>query len=277
MRNLAGRVAVITGAGSGIGLALAKRLAEMGMSLALADIEAGALDEAEAAIKPSGARTIAVRTDVSREDDVGALADATFEAFGNVHLLCNNAGVGGASGGAPIWDAPLEDFQWVFGVNFMGVLYGLRAFLPRMIANDDEGHVVNTASMAGLLAGASPYSISKHSVVSLTEGLFTEFRRRGTKLSATVVCPGMVDARIVDSQRNRPARYGPPVELSPEARQQVEQMRKALETGIPPGEVADQVVDAITEGSLYVFPAQPFLLDALEKHLTAMLHRRNPA
>ena len=176
MKDLQGRVAVVTGAASGMGLAFANRFAEEGMSVVVADIESEPLAMAEAAIKAKGGKVLAVRTNVLEEQDIERLADAAFEAFGNVHVLCNNAGVAGGRA-LPVWEMPLTDWEWVFGVNFMGVLRGIRAFVPRMLENGDEGHIVNTASMAGLLTSADPYAVSKHSVVCLT-GVRVRFLHR---------------------------------------------------------------------------------------------------
>ena len=279
MKDFAGKVAVVTGAASGMGLAFATRFADEGMNVVLADIESEPLAMAEAGIKAKGGKALAVKTNVLHQEDLDRLADAAFSTFGNVHILCNNAGV--ASGSAlPIWEAPIEDFEWVYGVNFMGVLYGIRAFVPRMIANGEEGHIVNTASMAGLLAGASPYSVSKHSVVCLTEGLYSEFRARGTKLSASVLCPGWVKTNILESQRNRPEEYGPapdPTKAPPEMQAGIQMVRGMLENGYPPEEVARQVFEAVRDDKFYIFPAQDYMLEAVKNRMTGIIEQRNPA
>jgi NAD(P)-dependent dehydrogenase (short-subunit alcohol dehydrogenase family) len=278
MKDLAGKVAVVTGAASGMGLAFATKFAEEGMNVVLADIEAEPLAMAEAGIKAKGGKTLSVRTNVLSADEINRLADAAFNTFGNVHVLCNNAGVGGGSA-LPIWEQPLADFEWVFGVNFMGVLHGIRAFVPRMIANGEEGHIVNTASMAGLLAGANPYSVSKHAVVCLTEGLYSEFRVRGTKLSASVLCPGWVRTNILDAERNRPEEFGPatdPASLPAEAQPFVAMVRGMLETGYPPDEVARQVFEAVRDDRFYIFPAQDYMLDAVKTRMTGIIEQRNP-
>ena len=167
MREFRDRIAVVTGAASGIGLATAHRLADEGMHLVLADIEQDALDDAEAAIGAKGVDVLAARTDVMSEDAVNELADAAFDRFGTVHIVFNNAGVAATAATlrARAWEGSLADWEWTMGVNFMGVLYGVRAFVPRMLDNGDEGHIVNTASIAGLVTGANPYNVSKHGVV----------------------------------------------------------------------------------------------------------------
>ena len=236
MKDLAGKVAVVTGAASGMGLAFANRFADEGMSVVLADIESEPLAMAEAGIKAKGAKVLPVRTNVLEDADVEKLADAAFSTFGNVHVLCNNAGVAGGSG-LPVWEAPMSDWDWVFGVNFTGVLRGIRAFVPRMIANGEEGHIVNTASVAGLLTGADPYSVSKHGVVCLTEGLYKQFKMMNLKLSASVLCPGWVNTNILEADRNKPQEFGPRRDRSadtPEAQQGRAMVENLLKGGFQP-------------------------------------------
>jgi NAD(P)-dependent dehydrogenase (short-subunit alcohol dehydrogenase family) len=203
MKDFKDRVAVITGAASGIGWALAEQCAREGMKVVLADVEPEALAKAEASLKAGGASALAVRTDVSRAGDVEALAHKTLEAFGAVHLLCNNAGV--ATIGC-IWESTLADWEWVVGVNLWGVIHGVRAFVPHMLAQDTECHIVNTASMSGLVSmpGSGAYNVTKHGVVTLSETLHREFAERGAKVKVSVLCPGIVNTRILESARNRP-------------------------------------------------------------------------
>ena len=279
MKDLEGRVAVVTGAASGIGLAMAKRFAQEGMRLVLADVEASALDDAHAAIRATGAQAIALPTDVMSEREVARLADAAFEAFGAVHLLCNNAGVASATLRTRAWEAPLADWNWILGVNFMGVLHGVRAFVPRMLAGGDEGHVVNTASVAGLLTAANPYHVSKHAVACLTEGLYKDFRTMSARISASVLCPGLIRTAIMEAERNRPAHFGPPTDVStlaPEVRSWGESFREALNAGYPPEQVAAAVVDAVRADRFYIVPAQPFLVDLIRTRMSEVAEQRNP-
>ena len=278
MKDLAGKVAVVTGSASGMGFAFANRFAEEGMSVVLADIEAEPLAMAEAAIKARGARVLAVRTNVLQDGDVEKLADAAFRTFGNVHVVCNNAGVSGTSG-KPVWEAPQEDWDWVFGVNFWGVLRGIRAFVPRMIANGEEGHIVNTASVAGLLTAADPYSVSKHAVVCLTEGLYKNFKTLNLKLSASVLCPGWVNTNIADAGRNRPAELGEvpdPSSLPAAVQAGLAAMRGMLQNGYQPSEIAQHVLDAIMTDTFFIIPAQEYIQEAIKTRFDQVLKRENP-
>ena len=281
MKDFKGKVAVVTGAASGMGLAFSHKFAEEGMNVVLADIESEPLAMAEAALKEKGGEVLAVRTDVMTEDDVNRLADAAFSRFGNVHIVCNNAGV--AASAATLrsrpWESSITDWKWTFGVNFMGVLYGIRAFVPRMLENGEEGHIVNTASMAGLLTGANPYNISKHSVVCLTEGIYKEFKGMGAKLSASVLCPGLINTAILDSERNRPAEFGPPTDVSslrPEVQEFSATFEAALKAGYEPEEVARQVFEAIRDDKFYIFPAQPSVLESVKLRMEDIIEQRNP-
>jgi NAD(P)-dependent dehydrogenase (short-subunit alcohol dehydrogenase family) len=280
MKDFKDKVAVVTGAASGMGLAFAHRFAEEGMSVVLADIESEPLAMAEAALKAKGGRVAAVKTNVMHEDDINKLADAAFSTFGNVHILCNNAGV--AATAATLrsrpWETPLSDWEWTWGVDFMGVLYGIRAFIPRMLENGEEGHIVNTASMAGLLTGANPYNISKHSVVCLTEGMYKEFKGMGAKLSASVLCPGLIKTAILDAERNRPPEFGA-TDLAaqrPELQQFSAFFKAALDQGYEPEEVARQVYEAIRDDQFYIFPAQENVLQSVNTRMTDIMERRNP-
>jgi len=281
MKEFKDRVAVVTGAASGMGLAFAHRFAEEGMSVVLADIESEPLAMAESAIKAKGARVLAVRTDVMSEDQVNRLADAAFSTFGNVHIVCNNAGV--AATAATLrsrpWESSLNDWEWTFGVNFMGVLYGVRAFIPRMLENGEEGHIVNTASMAGLLTGANPYNVSKHAVVCLTEGIYKEFKGMGAKLSASVLCPGLIKTAILESERNRPPEFGAPTDLKalrPEVQQWSAGFEAALKAGIEPEDVAATVFEAIHDDRFYIIPAQPEVVASMRVRMEDIIAQRNP-
>lgn len=203
MDDLRGKVAVITGGASGIGLAVAKACAAEGMKLVLADIEAGPLADVAAAFERDGVEVLGVRTDVSDPDAVEALAAATYERFGAAHLVMNNAGV--VTGGRA-WEQSLEDWNWVIGVDLWGVIYGVKSFVARMVAAGEPGHVVNTASIAGLLAmpGIAPYDVAKAGVVSLSECLHHDLQAAAAPIGVSVLCPGRVASRIGESDRNRP-------------------------------------------------------------------------
>jgi NAD(P)-dependent dehydrogenase (short-subunit alcohol dehydrogenase family) len=267
---------VVTGAASGIGRALVDRFAAEGMHVVLADVEAAPLAQAERELRARGVKTLAVRTDVSKAEEVAALADQTLATFGAVHVLCNNAGVGGES--APVWEIPLEGWQWTFGVNLWGVIHGIRTFVPIMLRQGTEGHVVNTASMAGHLSlpFLSPYHATKFAVVTISESLHFELEMSGAKVKASVLCPGFVRTNIMSSERNRPAELQTAVQPTSEAQQA---LRAAIEssvvTGTPPSEVAARVVEAIREERFYVFP-HPDMLVAARERMENILAQRNP-
>jgi NAD(P)-dependent dehydrogenase (short-subunit alcohol dehydrogenase family) len=282
VNDFAGRVAVVTGAASGIGLALATRFAEAGMKLVLADVEAAALEAARAALAAKGGTAIAVRADVMREADIKRLADAAFDAWGNVHVLCNNAGVSGGVGADGVWNLPLEDWDWVLGVNFRGVLHGIRHFVPRMLAKGEAGHIVNTASVAGLVTGPTGacYTVSKHGVVALSEILYKDLKARNAKLSVSVLCPGWVDTKIIDSERNRPDELKPKGSAAAQPTPQMQLWREAvrglLKDGFRPEAIAGLVFEAIKSDRFYIVPVQANIDDALALRLEDIRLRRNP-
>jgi len=280
MRDLNGKVAVVTGAASGIGRAMAHEFAARGLRLVLADIEpeplAGALD----AVRRAGADAIAQVVDVRAHDRVQQLCDAAYRRFGAVHVVCNNAGVAAPLLRAPAWEGALDDWRWMIDVNFMGVLHGVRAFVPRMLAGGEEGHLVNTASVAGLMTGANPYHVSKHAVACLTEGLYKDLKTLGAKVSASVLCPGVVRTAILDGERNRDPAYGPAAGesgLDEEGRRWTGRFREALAGGLEPAVVAQAVADAILEDRFYVIPAQSAFLSAIDTRMQDVIERRNPS
>ena len=255
-----GQVAVVTGGGSGIGLALAHRFAQAGVSIMLADVQQDALDAAGLAVAAHGVEVSTVRCDVSREDEVQALATATLERFGKVNIVCNNAGVAGK--GDP-WFGPLSSWEWVMGVNFWGVVHGCRAFLPHLLGG---GHIVNTASMAGLMPGFGPaYDASKHAVVALSEDLFHNMTAAGLPVGVSVLCPGWVHTGIIDSERNWPAELGAPPPSDPAGEIISGHIRRALAEGATPAYIADTVFDAVAGSRFWVLPQQDFLDIAVDR------------
>jgi len=272
-------VAVVTGAASGIGRALANRFAVEGMKVVLADIEADALDAAVRELRQQERDVIGVLTDVAKADSVENLAREALKAYGKVHILCNNAGVGGgnASPGSIIWEASLNDWLWVTSVNYWGVAHGIRIFVPIMLAQDEEGHVVNTASAAGLTPGMSVYGATKAAVVSMSESLYSDFERRKTKLGVTVLCPSFVSTRIGSAERNRPPELrneGAPPPLAVE-RAAMQRRRSQMFRIREPAEVAEIVMQAIRDKQLYLTTDTDFD-SMIEDRMQAILGRRNP-
>ena len=273
MKELVGKTAVVTGAASGIGLALAHQLAAAQMKVVLADIEEAPLAAAAEALAATGAQIRAVRTDVADAAQVAALADEAERAFGPVHVLCNNAGVGG--GGGALWAVSEADWRWTLDVNLWGVIHGVRAFVPRMIAHGEPGHVVNTASMAGLTATPSlgPYTVAKFGVVALSEVLAKDLDLAGAKLKVSVLCPAFVKTRIAESHRNRPA--APRGDKVPGAGQMASAIRAMVEQGIPPEDVAAQVIAAIRDERFYIL-THPETKPAVATRMKDILEDRSP-
>ena len=279
MKEFRDRVAVVTGAASGIGRALAETFAGAGMKVVLSDVEEAALAAAADTLKLAGAEVLAVQADVSKPEQVEELARISVDTFGGVHVLCNNAGV--AVGRVATWESTLDDWRWILGVNLMGVIHGIRSFIPLMLEQDTEGHIVNTASVAGLVTagGNGLYSVTKHAVVSLSESTYNELAARGAKLKVSVVCPGWVNTGLIDSDRNRPPGLGDVAtpELPPEQVEALqEMMRKVLEGGLEPKQVAELVLDSIREERFYVLP-HPDWNYMIEHRLTNILEQREPS
>lgn len=257
MREFSGRTAVITGGASGIGHAVAARLADAGMNLVIADIEAAALESAVAGFEADAVPVLGVPTDVADNDSVKALAAAAGDRFGDVHVLFNNAGV---AGGGPILEPDdIGVWDWVLGVDLLGVIYGIKAFGPAMVAHGEPCAIVNTASMAGLLPTPSigAYTVAKYGVVALSEVLSLETRET-TSLRVSVLCPGFVQTRIADSHRNMPEHLVKLEEPTEDAELRLEVARDLVASGIPPGEVAQRVFDAIVEEKFYILPHPQF-------------------
>lgn len=280
MDSFQGKVAVVTGGASGIGRALADAFAAEGAKLVLADVEAEPLARAERDLRDRGVEVLTVQTDVSRAEDVDALAAKTVEAFGVVHILCNNAGV---AVGKTTWEHTVADWEWVLGVNLWGVIHGVRAFVPIMLAQDTEAHIVNTASVAGLLASGfkTSYDVTKFGVVALSESLYRELGALQAKVKVSVLCPGLVKTRIMESGRNRPGRLenDAALEMAGHRPETVEYMtrlgRGILTHGSPPSYVAEQVLQAIRDERFYILPHDDFD-EQIRERMESILARENP-
>ncbi|MCC8396944.1 SDR family oxidoreductase [Paraburkholderia sp. MMS20-SJTR3] len=281
MDNFADKVAVITGAGSGFGREFARLGTKLGMRLVLADVEHDALDDTLAEVTAAGAQAIARRVDVSNGEAVDALARATLDTFGSVHLLFNNAGVGG--NGGLVWENTERDWQWLLGVNLWGVIHGVRAFTPLMLdaAKRDagyRGHIVNTASMAGLLAPPlmGPYNVSKHAVVALSESLYQDLSLVTQQVACSVLCPYFVPTGIANAQRNRPAELSN--DLPPTLSQRVARAlsEKAVSSGkVSAAAVAALVFDAIRDEQFYIY-SHPHALNPVKTRAEDIVTPRNP-
>jgi len=268
MRKLAGKTAFVTGGAGGIGFALGRAFAEAGMKVMLADIETDALAAAVNSLRNSGPDVRGVLCDVADPSSVERAAEASYQAFGNVHVVCNNAGVAAAGG---IDNISLDNWRWVLDVNLMGVLHGIRSFLPHIRAHGEGGHIVNTASMAGMNGGLgfSPYVASKFAVVGISEGLAQQLKPLG--IGVSVLCPSYVRTRIGESGRNRPERYGASKTPDPEspAGLLVAQIAERLQSGLDPSEVAGRVLAAIREDELYIF-THPEMREEVDERFAAI-------
>ena len=275
MKEFKGRVAVITGAASGIGRGIAERCVSEGMKVVVADIDEANLTKAEAELKTSGGTVLGVRTDVSKRSDVELLARRAVDAFGQVHLLFNNAGV--AAGGPP-WEATWNDWEWVIGVNLWGVIYGVKVFTPLMLAQNTECHIINTSSAAGLIAGgfSAPYTVTKHAVVALSESLYLTLKQRNSLVKVSVLCPGLVRTNIANAERNRPEELrNEPVAMTPEMQAGLAAFKAAIEASIPPLQVADVVFDAIKKEQFYILP-HPEWTEVIRLRTDKLLRIENP-
>jgi NAD(P)-dependent dehydrogenase (short-subunit alcohol dehydrogenase family) len=278
MRDVAGRVAVITGGASGIGRGMAEVFAGAGMKIVLADVDETRVAETARALEKSGAQVLPVRTDVSKQDEVDRLAQRALDAFGAVHVVCNNAGV--AHGGVPTWESTLHDWEWIVGVNLMGVVHGVRTFTPILI-EEGEGHIVNTASMAGLISGAGNalYGVTKHAVVALSEALFNELRLAQTNVHVSVLCPGWINTEILrSSERNQPdavRRSRPEVRTTPESEIRRKQVETLVASGLSPARVGELVLAAIRAERFWIL-THPEWKGAIRHRLENVLEERDP-
>ncbi|MCP4756879.1 MAG: SDR family NAD(P)-dependent oxidoreductase [Proteobacteria bacterium] len=280
MKTFKDKVSVVTGAASGIGRGLAERCAQEGMKVVLADVEEEALNRTAEELEAKGASVLSVVTDVSKQSDVERLAEKAISAFSEVHLLCNNAGVGA---GTSIWESTIADWEWVIGVNLWGVIYGVRTFVPIMLKQGTECHIVNTASMAGLISGAGNgiYAVTKHGMISLTETLYHELKQMGARINASVLCPGYVDTNILESGRNRPAKLQnrePMAEPEPGTPEYdyAEAFRQLVKGGMSPQGIADCVFDAIKEEKFYILANPGYLKQLADLRADNIIHERNP-
>ncbi len=278
MTDFKGKTAVLTGAGSGFGLECARLGARLGMNLVLADVQQDALDRSAAEMQAAGAPVLAMRVDVSKAEQVEALGAATLARFGAPHFVFNNAGVGA---GGLVWENSAKDWEWVLGVNLMGVVHGVRVFTPMMLeaaAKDPawRGHIVNTASMAGLVNAPNMgvYNVSKHAVVALSETLYQDLALVTDQISASVLCPFFVPTGISQSQRNRPAGEAPPPTRSQLIGQAMTD--KAVGSGkVTAAEVAQKVFDAISAGQFYIY-SHPKAIGSVQTRMEDVLMARNP-
>jgi NAD(P)-dependent dehydrogenase (short-subunit alcohol dehydrogenase family) len=258
---------------------MAARFAADGAKVVLADVEEAALAVAAKELEAEGAEVAGIVCDVAKLSSVEALADAATSRFGAVHVLCNNAGVAGGLGGS-IWEASAKDWDWVVGVNLMGVVHGIQAFVPRMLDHGEDGHVVNTSSVLGLSSGGgSIYSVTKHAVTRLSEGLFHDLRAVGSRIGVSVLCPGLIATHIVSSDRNRPAHLRD--DMDEVARAQASQHQELaqgyfLSEGMPPSEVADMVAEAIRVDRFYVLTHPDMIKPQVEERLRAVLDEADP-
>jgi NAD(P)-dependent dehydrogenase (short-subunit alcohol dehydrogenase family) len=274
VQDFSGKVAVVTGGGSGMGRAFATRFAEEGMKVVLGDIQQDALDATLEDLSAKGHDVRGIRIDVSRPEDIQRLADTALDAFGKVHVVCNNAGVEGYMDG-PIWEATDKDWQWTTGVNFWSVVYGVRTFVPIMLAQDEEGHVVNTASMTAVVRAGNMYGITKHAVLALSEIMYAQLQ--DTKVGVSALCPGIIATRIFQGSRNRPPELRNDKEPSGSAQgdEHRRMMHERLQQGMQPAEVADILVRAIREGRFYVLTDHEWD-DRIKARMQDILEWRNP-
>ena len=276
MKQIEGRVAVVTGAASGIGKGMAEAFAAAGMKVVLSDVRAEALEHAAQAVGALG-EVRAVAADVSRAEDVQRLADETLDAFGAVHVLCNNAGV--ASSRSLLWESSLDEWDWHLGVMVMGVVHGIRSFVPTMLAQGDEAHVVNTASMGGLITGSDSqaiYMTAKHGVVALSEALQDQLSKQGDRVKCSVVCPGFVASGVFDNFERLKPEGVPSPESTPEGKQIIEFEKKLLAAGKPAREAGEIVLQAIRDEQFYVL-THPDWAPMVEGRMRAILDGADPA
>ena len=275
MKILKGKVAAVTGAASGLGRSMALAFAAEGMDVALADVDQEGLLKTQEGVGGHGVKSTALRVDVSKAAEVEAFAERTVRELGAVHVVCNNAGV---SPLGAVWENTLADWQWILGVNLWGVIHGVRAFTPRLIAQN-EGHSVNTASVAGLISppGSGAYNVTKHAVVTLSESLYHDLRERNSAVGVSVLCPAYVPTRITESERSRPGELKDVFrELSPETLARQAMLEKAVTSGkISADQVAQAAVAAVKEERFYIL-THPRIKGAIRARMEDMMEERTP-
>lgn len=273
MRDFSNSTAVVTGAASGMGFAFAERFAAEGMNVVLADIEADALNAAVTRLQQDERSVVGIVVNTMQRESVESLRDQAIDRFGNIHVLCNNAGVTSSEDGGTrnLWEIPNSTWDWVLGVNFYGVLYGIQAFLPHMIDHGEAGHVVNTCSVGGIVAGSGAYSASKHGVLSISEGLYLDLRAIDSNISASVLCPGLVHTNLLNAERNRPDQFGGPAEPT----QENFAAEMMWEDAMDPANVALLVWDAIVNDTFYILP-HPGFDEIVKDRVDRILSRTAP-
>ena len=272
MKDFIGKTAVITGAASGIGYALAEKFANEGMNIVLADIEQDALDIAVKKISDIGVESCGINIDVMHKDSVDHLFNESVKAFSNIHILCNNAGVASTVVADGIWELDEKDWDWVLGVNFYGTLYGIQSFVPHMINHKEDGHVLNTISLAGILPGEAIYGVSKHAALALSESLWQGLKNIKSNIGASVLCPGFVNTNIIESNRNRPDHLSSSNKTNFILKKLASSV---LKRGKEPNEIADTTFDAIKQNHFYILPHTSYD-DMIKERFSRILARTEP-
>jgi NAD(P)-dependent dehydrogenase (short-subunit alcohol dehydrogenase family) len=276
MQEVSGRVAVVTGAASGIGRGMAEAFASAGMKVVISDVEATALSATELELRAAGAEVKAVVADVSKLEQVEALATETLRLYGAVHVLCNNAGVTVDS--RPSWKSTMDDWDWILGVNLMGVVHGVRTFLPIMLKQDDECHIINTSSLAALICGVNTlYSTTKAAVVALSESLYLELKQARKKVNVSLLCPAYVNTNILQANRNRPGSLSDvgPLPSGTVVDVMRQWAKQQIERGLSPKLVGEKVLMAIRQERFYILTHEDWM-PLVEKRIKSLLEGENP-